>query len=109
MVEKVSGNLETGYVLTGITSDAVPISGSGGYPLTKSVDVRYGSISAGVYPQNGGGLYVYVEGPLTSVRLGGSWASGYRQSVNYPVQFRIKDGVVFWRGVVEKVSGYGLA
>ena len=76
VVEKVSGNLETGYVLTGITSDAVPISGSGGYPLTTSVDVRYGSISAGVYPQNGGGLYVYVEGPLTSVRLGGSYPVG---------------------------------
>ena len=44
--------------------------------MTTSVDVRYGSISAGVYPQNGGGLYVYVEGPLTSVRLGGSYPVG---------------------------------
>ena len=44
VVEKVSGNLETGYVLTGITSDAVPTSGSGGYPLGMMWWLKMGAV-----------------------------------------------------------------
>lgn len=76
VVAKTSGNLETGYVLTGITPEVVPNSRSGGYPLSTIIDVQKGVVNAGIYPQEGGCLYLYVAGSLPAVRLSGSYPVG---------------------------------
>ena len=74
VAERTSGTVATGYVVTALPSQARP-AGSGA-PLNFAFDTGAGTVSGGVYPDEGGSLYIWASGTLPSFRIGGSYPIG---------------------------------